>query len=80
MECNVAIVGRGIQELENLSLSACWASRKQIQSCHHEVWIHLLHVNARLVDRPSGDDKSCRPNSRKRNSPYDHSKERRQHR
>ena len=46
------------------------------QSCHHEVWIHLLHVNARLVDRVSRDDKSRRPNSRKRKSPYDHRKER----
>ena len=26
------------------------------QGCHHEVWIHLLHVNARLVDRISRDD------------------------
>ena len=50
------------------------------QSCHHEGWIHLLHVNARLVDRISRDDKSRQPNSRKRNSPYDHGKERRQHR
>ena len=50
------------------------------QSCHHEVWVHLLHVNARLVDRVSRDDRSRRPHSRKRNSPYDHSKERRQHR
>ena len=51
---------------------------KQIKSCHHEVWIHLLHVNARLVDRKSRDDKSHRPSSRKRNSPYNHNKERRQ--
>ena len=50
------------------------------QSCHHEVWIHLLHVNARLVDRISRDDKSRRPSSKKRNSPHDHSKERRQNR
>ena len=50
------------------------------ESCHHEVWIHLLHVNVRLVDRVSRDDNSRRPNSRKRNSPYGHSKEKRQHR
>ena len=46
------------------------------QSCHHEVWDHFLHVNARLVDRISPDDKSRRPNSRKRISLCDHSKER----
>ena len=33
------------------------------QRCHREVWMHLLRVNARLVDRV----------------PYDHSMERRQH-
>ena len=49
------------------------------QSCHHEVWIHF-HANARLVDRVSHEDKHRRPISRKRNSPYDHSKERRQNR
>ena len=49
------------------------------QSCH-EVWTHLLHVNARLVDRVSRDDKYRPPISRRRNSPYDHSKEWRQHR
>ena len=54
--------------------------RRTDQSCHHEVWIHLLHVNARLVDRTSRDDKSRRPNWRKRNSPHDHSKARRQNR
>ena len=27
--------------------------RRTDQSCHHEVWVHLLHVNARLVDRAS---------------------------
>ena len=42
------------------------------QSYHHEVWIHLLHVNARLVDRASGDAQYRRPAIRKRNSPYDH--------
>ena len=25
------------------------------QNCHHEVWVHLLHVNARLVERTSRD-------------------------
>ena len=60
----------------SLSLLACWASMKQ-KSCHHEVWIHLLHVDARLVDRVFREDKHCRPTSRKRNSPCDHSKERR---
>ena len=31
------------------------------QSYHHEVWIPLLHVNARLVDRASREDKHRRP-------------------
>ena len=51
--------------------------RESDQSCHHEVWIHHLHFNARLVDRISREDKQRRPISRKRNSPCDHSKERR---
>ena len=42
------------------------------QSCHHEVWIHLLHVSARLVDRASRDGQYRRSIVRKRNSPYDH--------
>ena len=50
------------------------------QSCHHEVWIHLLHVDVRLVDRVSLEDKHRQPISRKRRSPCDHSKERRQNR
>ena len=51
------------------------------QSCHHEVWIHPLHViNARLIDRTSRDGKYRRPSVRKRNSPYDHNKEKRQSR
>ena len=54
--------------------------RETDQSGHHEVWIHLLHVNARLVDRVSREDKHRRPISRKRNSPYEHSKESRQNR
>ena len=57
-----------------LSLTACWISRKQIKVAI----IHLLHVNARLVGRVSREDKHRRPISRKRKSPYDHSKERRQ--
>ena len=36
------------------------------------------HVNARLVDPTSRDDKYRRPSLRKRNSPYDHSEEKRQ--
>ena len=47
------------------------------QSCHHEVWVYLLHVNARLVDRVSRDDRSRPRNLKKRSSPYDHSKEKR---
>ena len=31
------------------------------QSCHHEVWIHL-HLNARLVDRVSREDKTSSAN------------------
>ena len=54
--------------------------KEKDQSCHHEVWIHLLHVNARMVDRFSCEDKHRRPISRKRNSPCDHIKERRQNR
>ena len=42
------------------------------QSCHHKVWIHLLHVNARPFDRTSRDGKYRQPIVRKRNSPYDH--------
>ena len=53
--------------------------KEKDQSCHHEAWIHLLHVNARLVDRVSRDGKHRRPLSRKRNSPHDRIKERRQH-
>ena len=41
--------------------------KEKDQSCHHEVWIHLLHANARLVDRVSRDDKQRRPISGKRN-------------
>ena len=29
--------------------------RPKDQTCHHEVWVHLSHVNARLVDRASGN-------------------------
>ena len=54
--------------------------RETDQSCHQKVWIHFLHVNARFGDRISQEDKSRRPHPRKRNSPYDHSNERRQHR
>ena len=39
------------------------------QSCHHEVWVHLSHVNARLVDRVTQNDRSRRQNQKKRNSP-----------
>ena len=46
------------------------------QSCHHEVWVHLSHVNARVVDRVSRNDRSRRLHVKERNSPYDHSKER----
>ena len=31
--------------------------RRTDQRCHHEVWVHSFHVNARLVDRTSRDDK-----------------------
>ena len=48
--------------------------RRTDQRCHHEVRVHLLHVNARQVDRTSREDE--RPSLRKRNSLYDHSKER----
>ena len=40
--------------------------KEKDQSCHHEVWMHHSHVNARLVDRVSRDDKSRR--TKKRNS------------
>ena len=49
-------------------------------NCHHQVWIHLLHVNARLVDRTSRDRKYWRPSVRKRNSPCEPNKEKRQSR
>ena len=44
------------------------------QSCHHEVWIHLLHVNAHLVDRDNMTKRAQgrRPSDRKRVNPYDH--------
>ena len=42
------------------------------QSSHHEVRIHLLLVNARLVDRASRDGHYRRPFVRKKDSPYDH--------
>ena len=42
------------------------------QSCHHEVWIHLLHVNARFVDRASRDGQYRRPIVKKMHSPCDH--------
>ena len=35
------------------------------QSCHQEVWIHLLHVNARLVGRASRNGQHRRPTVRK---------------
>ena len=36
------------------------------QSCHNEVWVHLLHVNARL-----GDDRSRKLNLKERISPHE---------
>ena len=39
---------------------------KTDQSCHHEVRIHLPHVDARLVDRTSRDGKYRQPSVRKR--------------
>ena len=42
------------------------------KSCLHEIWIHLLHVNARLVDRASRDGQYRRSFVGKRNSPHDH--------
>ena len=49
--------------------------KEKDQSCHHEVWVHLLHVNARLVDLATRNDRSRKLNLKKRISPYDHSKE-----
>ena len=47
------------------------------RSCHHEVWIHFLHVNARLVERVratnatrQGQDR--RAYAKKRCNPCDH--------
>ena len=40
-------------------------NRHTDQSCHHEVWVHLINVNARLVDRLSRDDRSRRLNLKK---------------
>ena len=42
------------------------------QSSHHEVRIHLLRVNARLVDRASRDGQYRQKFVRKKDSPYDH--------
>ena len=46
------------------------------QSCHHEVWIHLSHVNARLVDqyrsRNALRDEQDWRQGKKTGNPYDH--------
>ena len=46
------------------------------QSCHHEVWIHLSHVNARLIDqnrtRNALRSAQDRRQGKKRSNPYDH--------
>ena len=46
------------------------------QSCHHEVWMHLSHVNARLVDqyftRNALRSEQDRRQGKKRGNPYDH--------
>ena len=46
------------------------------QSCRHEVWIHLSHANARLVDqyRTRNDVRSVqdRRQGKTRGNPYDH--------
>ena len=39
--------------------------KEKDQSCHHEVWVHTLHVNARLVDRATRDDRSRKLNLKK---------------
>ena len=37
-------------------------------SCHHEVWVHLSHVNARVVDRVSRNDRSRRLHVKEKHS------------
>ena len=45
------------------------------QSCHHELWIHLSHINARLVDqyrtRNAVRSEQDRRQGKKRGNPYD---------
>ena len=56
--------GKSVSMVPSLSLMACWVSRKQIKVAIMKFWIHLLHVNVRLVDRVSGEDNHRRPISR----------------
>ena len=47
------------------------------QSCHHEVWIHLLHASAWQVERDrtnsvTMEGQDWRPNAKKRPNPWDH--------
>ena len=55
------------------SLTIRLASGVQIKGAITKFGFSSFHVNARLVDRTSREDKYRRPSLRKRNSPYDHS-------
>ena len=46
--------------------------RKQDQSCHHEVWMHLSHANSRARRYRQAE----RLQLKERTSPHDHSRER----
>ena len=52
------------------------ALNEKDQSCHHKVWVHLSHVNARADERVPPYNQVQRLHLKERNSPCDHSKER----
>ena len=49
--------------------------REKDQSCHHEIWMHLSHVNARADERAPQYNQQRRLHIKERTSPYGHSKE-----
>ena len=50
--------------------------KEKDQSCHHKVRVHLSHVNARADERVPPYNEVQRLHLKERNSPCDHSKER----
>ena len=49
--------------------------REKDQSCHHEVWVHLSHVNALPDERVPRYNQPRHLHVKERKSPYDYSKE-----